>query len=106
MSQVWSSSNPPTIESVSPTVIICIDPASINDIPTARNVNPNLIGLRTLDLIESPSIVGIHPVRRFSKLDPTRISDCPPKISSGSILVAFQAGNAPEKKTSNITNPI
>ena len=63
------------------------------------------IGLRTLERIERPSVVGIHEVSFRSKFEPTRISFCPLRTSSGSRRLAFHAGNAPERNTTNMVEP-
>ena len=57
-----------------PADIICIEPNSISEIPTARKVIERRIGFLRLERIERPSVVGIHEVNFFNVLEPTRIS--------------------------------
>ena len=59
--------------SSSPADIIWTEPKSIREIPTARKVIIKRTGLRMLDLIDSPRVVGNQEVRRRRVFDPTRI---------------------------------
>jgi|TARA_B100000530_G_scaffold104394_1_gene64631 hypothetical protein len=41
-----------------------IEPKSSIEMPTAKKVNPTRIGLRKLERIESPTVVGSDAVKR------------------------------------------
>ena len=85
-----------------PADIICMEPNSISEIPTAKNVIPSLIGLLTLERTDNPSVVGIQAVNLRKTFEPTLISFWPLKTPRGSSRLAFSAGKTPDRNTTTI----